>query len=63
MSYIVLEISIGGRFLENCFYYYSQQIVNTNESLIPYNLIKREAETIFKRWPLNQCIKRLNKFI
>ena len=63
MLYIVLEISIGGRFLENCFYYYSQQILHPNESLIPYNLIKREAETMFKRWPVNQCIKSFNKFI
>ena len=63
MSYIVLEISIGGRFLENCFYYYSQQVLHANESLIPYNLIKREAEKMFKRWPVNQCIKSFNKFI
>ena len=47
----MLEISIGGRFLENCFYYYSQQIMHAtaNESLIPYNLVKREAETMFKQ--------------
>ena len=43
MYYIVLEICIGGYFLEDCFYYYSQQIKSAvaNESLIPYNLRKR----------------------
>ena len=43
MCYIVSEISIGGHFLEDCFYCYSQQIKSAaaNESLIPYNLIKK----------------------
>ena len=43
MYYIVLEICIGGHFLEDCFNCYLQQIksVVANESLIPYNLIKR----------------------
>ena len=37
MYYIVLEICVGGRFLEDCFYFYSQQIISgiVNESLIP----------------------------
>lgn len=36
-----------GRFLEDCFYCYSQQIIPSvaNESLIPYNLTKRVTET------------------
>ena len=50
MYYIVSEICIGciGRcFLEDCFYRYCQQIISAvaNESLIPYNLIKRRPET------------------
>ena len=45
--YMVLEICIGGRFLEDCFYYYSQKIISAvaNESLIPYNVIERTPET------------------
>ena len=40
-----VRISIGGRFLENCFYYYSQQIIHAiaNESLTSCNPVKREA--------------------
>ena len=47
MCYIVSEICLGGRFLEDCFYCYSQQIISAiaNESLIPYNLMKRAPET------------------
>ena len=43
MYYIVSEICIGGHFLEECFYCYSQRIKSAvaNKSLIPYNLIKR----------------------
>ena len=43
MYYIVSEICIGGRFLDNYFYCYFQQIMSAiaNESLILYkNLIK-----------------------
>ena len=38
--YIVLEVCIGGRLLEDCFCCYSQQIISAvvDESLIPYNL-------------------------
>ena len=48
MSYIVLEICSGGRFLEDCFYYYSRQIISAvaNESLFPYNLINRAFNTV-----------------
>ena len=37
----------GGRFLENCFYCYSQQIMTVvpKESMIPYNLTQRAPET------------------
>ena len=47
MYYIVSEICIGGRFLEDCFYCNSQRIIFAvaNESLIPYDLIKRAPET------------------
>ena len=43
MYYIVPEKCIGERFLEDCFYCYSQEIISTvaNQSLIPYNLIRR----------------------
>ena len=45
MYYIVSEIWIGGHFLEDCFYCYSEQINSdvANDSLMPYNLIKRAA--------------------
>ena len=47
MYYIVSEIYIDGRFLEDCFYYYSEQIISAvaKESLIPYNLTQRPPET------------------
>ena len=47
MCYIVSEMCIGERFLEDCFQFYSQQIISAvaNESVIPYNLIKRALET------------------
>ena len=43
MYYIVLEICIDERVLEDCFYLYSQQIVSAvaNESLIPITLQKK----------------------
>ena len=43
----VLEICIDGHFLEDCFYCYFQQNISAaaNESLIPYNLIKRAPKT------------------
>ena len=43
---MVLEIYIGKRFLEHCFYCYSQQITSAvaKEFLIPYNLIEREPQ-------------------
>ena len=42
----MLQICIRRRFLEDCFYGYSQQIVSAvaNESLIPYRLIKRSKQ-------------------
>ena len=47
MFYIVLEICIDRRSLEDYFYHYSQQIISAvaKESLIPYNLIQRAPET------------------
>ena len=46
MYYKVSEICIGGHFLEDCFYCYSQQIVSVvaNESVNAYNFIKRVPE-------------------
>ena len=43
---IVSEICIGGRFLEDYFYCYSQELISAIaiESLIPYNFIKRVPE-------------------
>ena len=47
MYYIVSEICIGGRFLEDCFCCYTQQFILAvaTEFLIPYNLINRAPET------------------
>ena len=47
MYYIMSETYIDERFLEDCFYCFSQQIISAvaNESPIPYNLIKRAPET------------------
>ena len=47
MYYIVSVIFIGGRFLEDCVPCYPREIIYAvaNESLIPYNLIKRAPET------------------
>ena len=41
------EICIGRRFIEDSFYYYSQEIISAlgKESLIPYKLIQRAPET------------------
>ena len=41
------EIGIIGSFSEDCLSWYSQQIISsvTNDSLIPYNFIKRAPET------------------
>ena len=46
MYYIVSEICIGGRFLEDRFYCYAHQIISpvANESLIPYNLFQKAPE-------------------
>ena len=46
MYYVVSEMCFGGGFSEDCFYCYSQQIITTvtNESLIPYNLLKQAPE-------------------
>ena len=45
--YIVSEICIGGPFLEDCFYCYSQQITSAvaKEFLIPCKLIQGAPET------------------
>ena len=41
----MLEICVGGRFLEDCFYCYSQQTISAvaNESLISHNLISKRS--------------------
>ena len=45
MCYTVSEICIAGRFLEDCFYCFSQQIISAvaNESFDPNNLIKNST--------------------
>ena len=45
MYYIMLEICIGGQFLEDCSCGCSQQIIFVldEETLIPYNLIQRAS--------------------
>ena len=47
MYYIVSEIYIGGLFLEDCFYCYSQQIISTatKESRFPITLSKSTRNT------------------
>ena len=46
MYYIVLEICAGSRFLQEMINCYSQQFISAvaNESLIPYNRMKRAPE-------------------
>ena len=55
MYYIVSEVCIDEHFLEDCFYYYSQQVKSAvaNESLFPCNLIKR-APYFF--WVKKYCL-------
>ena len=43
MYYIVLEICIGGRFLEDCFYCYFQQIISANYSYRISDLSKQRT--------------------
>ena len=47
LYYIVLEIYIGRRFLEDWFHCYSQQIISAvaKEYLISYNFTQRLSET------------------
>ena len=47
MYYMVSEMYIGRRFLEDCFHCHSRQIrsVVAKESLISYNLTQRAPET------------------
>ena len=49
MYYIVSEIYTGGRFLQDCFYCYSQQIISAvaTEPLISFNLIQGSTNLIF----------------
>ena len=60
--YIESEICIVGRFLEDCFYCYSQQIISTaaNVSLIPYNLMKVIWDSVTPNPNTNQTLKTLN---
>ena len=70
MYYIVSKICLGGHFLENCFYCYSQQIISTvaNEPLIPYNLTKRAPYFIcvencyLLTWSLVHILSNLKTF-
>ena len=63
MYYNVLEICIGGRFVGDCFYCNSQQIIYAvaNESLIPYNIIKRAPETQSLKYCNTKCQPKANK--
>ena len=62
MYYIVSEIFVDGRFLGACFYRYFQQIISgvANESLIPYNLIKRGPKTQNLSYCNTECLPKLN---
>ena len=57
------EICIDGHFLEDCFYCPSQKIISAvaNESLIPYNLIKRAPETQNLLYCNIECHPKPNK--
>ena len=57
------EICIGGRFLEDYFSCYSQQLLSVvaNESLIPYYFIKRSAETQNLWYCNSECQSKTNK--
>ena len=59
MYYIVLEICIGGHFLEDCFYCLSQKVISaiTNESLVLYNVIEREPYFFLDRELLFVALK------
>ena len=64
MYYIVSEICVGGHFLLDCFYCYSQQIISAvaKESLIPYTLYKEHQKhgtfnTVTPRTSPNQTKK------
>ena len=63
MSYIVSEMWIGGRFLEDCFYCYSQQIISAiaKKSLIAYqNLTKKAPETQNLEYCNTECHPKPN---
>ena len=59
MYYIVLEICVGGHFLEDCFYCSSQKVISaiTNESLVLYNVIEREPYFFLDRELLFVALK------
>ena len=61
--YIVLEICTGERFLEECFYYYFQQIISAvvNVFLIPYKLMKKATETQNFWYGNTQCQPKPNQ--
>ena len=63
MYYIVLEICVGGSFLEDCFYCYSQQIISAvgSEYLIPNNLVKRAPETQNLQYCKTKCQPKPNQ--
>ena len=58
-----VEICIGGHFLEDFFYYYSQKNISAaaNKSLIPYNLIKRAPETQNLQYSITECQLKANQ--
>ena len=63
--YIVSEICIGGNFLEECFYCYSQQIKSevANKFLTPYNLIIRAPDFFcLLTWNMTHLLSNLIKF-
>ena len=64
MYYIVSEICIGGRFLlEDYLVVIPQQIISAtaNQSLIPYNLIKRAPETQNVKYCNTECQPKPNQ--
>ena len=63
MHYIVSEICIGRRLMEDSFYCQPQQIISdvANESLIPYNLVKRAPETYNLQHCNTECQPKPNK--
>ena len=61
--YIVPQVCIGGRFLEGCFYCYSQEIISAvaNKSLIPFDLKEHQKDKTFRTLTPNANPNQIKK--